>query len=295
MTFTQLRILRAVARTGSMTRAAEELGTTQSAVSHALGLLERELGLTLFTRHGRGVSLTAAGSTVARRAELVLAHLEALRQEAATARAQSRGRLRVGVIPSAGARLLPPVLRAFAAAHPRACLTVLEGSDPEVLDWLQTGAVDVATLTTTATDPGLDTVPLARDRMLAVVPAAHRLATQADVDPADLARHPFIMSTGGCEPLITHLVRQADATLRCHYRVRDTGSIIAMVAEDLGVSIVPELALPARLSGVRAVPLRPEGTRVIRLGLPAGGAASPMATAFAALARQEVPPAYRHE
>ncbi|MEV0596976.1 LysR family transcriptional regulator [Nonomuraea cavernae] len=291
MTFTQLRILVTVARTGNMTRAADELATTQSAVSHALRLLESELGLTLFTRNNHGVTPTGAGRAAIRRAVLILAQLDALEQEAAAARGESRGRLRVGVIPSANASLLPRVLRAFTTAHPGVTLTVLEGSDEEVLDWLVTGAVDVATLTTVA--PGPATTPFARDRMLAVLPAAHRLSSRPTVAVTDLARHPFIMSTGGCEPLITDLVRRAGASLRCHYRVRDTGSILALVAEDLGVSIIPELALPARTTGVCAIPLEPEETRTILLGLPEAGAASPMATALTALALDEVPPAHR--
>ncbi|TDD38785.1 LysR family transcriptional regulator [Nonomuraea terrae] len=281
MTFTQLRILRAVARTGNMTRAAEELDTTQSAVSHALRALERELGVTLLARGGTGVSLTAAGRAVCHRASLILTQLEALEQEAAAARGDDAGSLRVGVIPSANARLLPPILRAYGQAHPRVRLTVIEGSDDEVLEWLVTGAVDVATVT--ATGPGLTTFPLARDRLLAVLPSGHGLGAGPEVAVTDLARQPFIMSTGGCEPFIAELARQAGASLRCHYRVRDTGSILAMVAEGLGVSIMPELSLPARFPGVAVLPVVPQAVRTVLLALPADPL--PVAAAFAELAR----------
>ncbi|MFF4623016.1 LysR family transcriptional regulator [Nonomuraea jabiensis] len=285
MTFTQLRILLAVARTGNMTRAAEELNTTQSAVSHALRGLESELGLSLLVRGSHGVSLTAAGRAVRRRATLILTQLEALEQEVAAARGADTGSLRVGVIPSANARLLPRILRVFGEAHPRVRLTVIEGSDGEVLDWLRTGAADVGTLTAGAVAAdvaGLVTRPLATDRMLAVLPSGHALAERASVPVAELARHPFIMSTGGCEPLITALARAAGASLRCHYRVRDTGSILAMVAEGLGVTVVPELSLPAHHPGVHAVPLEPPSERTILLALPADPL--PAATAFAELA-----------
>ncbi|MEV4580156.1 LysR substrate-binding domain-containing protein [Nonomuraea jabiensis] len=285
MTFTQLRILLAVARTGNMTRAAEELNTTQSAVSHALRGLESELGLSLLVRGSHGVSLTAAGRAVRRRATLILTQLEALEQEVAAARGADTGSLRVGVIPSANARLLPRILRLYGEAHPRVRLTVIEGSDGEVLDWLRTGAADVGTLTAGAVPAdvaGLVTRPLATDRMLAVLPSGHALAEHASVPVAELARHPFIMSTGGCEPLITALARAAGASLRCHYRVRDTGSILAMVAEGLGVTVVPELSLPAHHPGVHAVPLEPASERTILLALPADPL--PAATAFAELA-----------
>ncbi|TMR89926.1 LysR family transcriptional regulator [Nonomuraea basaltis] len=280
MTFTQLRILQAVARTGNMTRAAEELATTQSAVSHALRALESELGIALLVRGNHGVSLTAAGRAVLRRATLILTQVEALEQEVAAARGQERGSLRVGAIPSANARLLPPILRMFGETHPRVRLAVMEGSDEEVLEWLQTGAADVATVTNAV--PGLVTRPLATDRMLAVLPSGHELSVRDPVPVAELGRHPFIMSTGGCEPLITELAREAGVSLRCHYRVRDTGSILAMVGEGLGVSVVPELSLPVHYAGVHAVPLDPAAERTILLALPADPL--PTATAFADLA-----------
>ncbi|MFI6788835.1 LysR family transcriptional regulator [Nonomuraea sp. NPDC050383] len=286
MTFTQLRILQAVARTGNMTRAAEELATTQSAVSHALRALESELGVALLVRGNQGVSLTAAGRAVCRRATLILTQAEALEQEVAAIRGQERGSLRVGVIPSANARLLPPILRRFAEAHPRVRLTVMEGSDNEVLEWLETGAADIATVSAAVDEAPLPAWsvarPLAADRMLAVLPSGHELSVRHSLPVAELARHPFIMSTGGCEPLITAIARAAGASLKCHYRVRDTNSILAMVAEGLGLSIVPELSLPAHHAGVHAIPLEPAAERIILLALPADPL--PTATAFAELA-----------
>jgi DNA-binding transcriptional LysR family regulator len=283
MTFTQLRILQAVARTGNMTRAAEELATTQSAVSHALRALEGELEIALLVRGNHGVSLTAAGHAVCRRATLILTQVEALEQEVAAAQEHERGNLRVGVIPSANARLLPPILRRFADAHSQVRLTVMEGSDDEVLEWLETGAADIATVSSGVWVPaGLVVRPLAADRMLAVLPSGHELGLCHSVSMVDLARHPFIMSTGGCEPLITALARAAGASLKCHYRVRDTDSILAMVAEGLGVSIVPELSLPAHRAGVHAIPLDPAAERTILLAWPTDPL--PTATAFAELA-----------
>ncbi|MEV4115233.1 LysR family transcriptional regulator [Nonomuraea sp. NPDC049695] len=298
MTLTQLRTLQAVARIGNMTRAAEELGTTQSAVSHALRALESELGVALLVRGNQGVSLTAVGRAVCRRATLILTQVEALEQEVAAAREHERGSLRVGVIPSANVRLLPPILRRFGDAHSQVQLTVMEGSDDEVLEWLETGAADIVTVSAgvagnagatsavraagAALPAGLVARPLAVDRMLAVLPSGHELGVRHSVPVAELARYPFIMSTGGCEPLITALARAVGASLTCHYRVRDTNSILAMVAEGLGVSIVPELSLPAQGRGVHVVPLDPVAERTVLLALPVDPL--PTAAAFAELA-----------
>jgi DNA-binding transcriptional LysR family regulator len=282
VTFAQLRALHAVARTGNMTRAAEELGTTQPAVSHALRGLERELGVTLLHRRRDGVALTAAGRAVHERAAAILAELEGLREDAAQERARTGGRLRVGVIGSVNERLLPEIVRAFSEQHGDVTLGVLEGSDAEVLEWLQTGAVDVATLTSPA--PGVSTTPLARDDMLAIVPAGHRLAAQPAIALSDLAADPFIMPTGGCEPLIVALAQRAGVELRCHYRVRDTAAIVAMVADGLGVTIMPELCVPATNGSISALALDPREERRIVLGLPADGTPLPAARAFVEVA-----------
>lgn len=286
MTLSQLRVLQAVARTGSMTRAAGELGTTQPAVSHALRSLERELGVTLLIRLNNGVSLSAVGRAVSRRADLILNQLEALHQEVAAARGQREGRLRIGVIPSVNARLMPHLLQAFRATHNRIELRVLEGADAEVLEWAQTGAVDLATVTSTA--PDLTTTPLASDRMVAILPASHPLATGHAIRLENLAREPFIMSTGGCEPLITDITRRAGVRLRCHYRVRDTNSILAMTAEHLGVTIMPELALPTNTPGVCVLPLEPTQQRTILLAHLSDTIPLPAANTFIDLARHAV-------
>jgi DNA-binding transcriptional LysR family regulator len=277
MTFAQLRALHAVALTGNVTRAAEQLLMTQPAVSHAIRGLERELGVALLVRRAGGVSLTAVGASVAERAGIILAQLESLRADASAAADQTSVTLRLGVLPSANARLVPPLLRAYATAHPDVRVTVIEGSDSEVLDWLRTGAVDVAVVAQAGEE--LVTAPLAVDELLAVIPLDHPLAAQGSVAIADLGHEPFIMSTGGCEPIVSALARAADVRLRRHYEVRDTASIAAMVRERLGVTIMPELSIPDDRSGLRVLPLDPAAHR--RLSLAVLADAEPLAAAVA--------------
>jgi DNA-binding transcriptional LysR family regulator len=277
VTFAQLRALHAVALTGSVTRAAEQLLMTQPAVSHAIRGLERELGVSLLVRRSDGVSLTSVGAAVAERAAIVLAQLEGVRADAAAAAEQHAVTLRIGVLPSANARLMPALLREFGADHPDVRVTLLEGSDPEVLDWLRTGAVDVAVVAEPAED--LLTAPLAADDLLAVLPAGHPRAAQSSIAVAALADEPFIMPAGGCAPLITALARAADVRLRRHYEVRDTVSILAMVRERLGVTIMPELSIPDERHGVRVLPLAPPAQR--RLALAVLADAEPLPAALA--------------
>jgi DNA-binding transcriptional LysR family regulator len=282
VTFAQLRALQAVARTGNVTRAADELGTTQPAVSHAVRNLERELDVALLIRRSTGVMLTPAGRDVSDRAGQILTQLEGLHQAVDAARGQICGSLRLGVIPSINASLLPRILRAFHASYRSVRLTVLEGSDHEVVEWLQTGAVDVATITTPADN--LATTPLVSDQMMAILPADHPLSARTALAVEDIAQEPFIMSASGCEPLIADLARRAKVRLRSHYHVRDSNSILGMVAERLGVTIMPELALRTDAVGVRAIPLTPREHRTVLLAVPADAPALPTATAFVELA-----------
>jgi len=277
MTFAQLRALHAVALTGNVTRAAEQLLMTQPAVSHAIRSLERELGVALLVRRSDGVSLTAVGAAVSERASIILGQLESLRADAAAAADQKAVTLRVGVLPSANARLMPPLLRAYADAHPDVRVTVLEGSDPEVLDWLRTGAVDVAVVAQAEGD--LEVAPLAIDELLAVLPVEHPLASRGAVAIAELGNEPFIMAAGGCEAIISALARAAEVRLRRHYEVRDAASIAAMVRERLGVAIMPELSIPDDRNGLRVLPLDPAAHR--RLNLAVLADAEPLAAALA--------------
>jgi DNA-binding transcriptional LysR family regulator len=186
---------------------------------------------------------------------------------------------------------MPALLREFGAAHPDVRVRVLEGSDPEVLDWLRTGAVDVAVVAEPFDD--LLAVPLAVDDLLAVLPIDHALAAQEAAAIADLAREPFIMPAGGCEPIISGLARAAGVRLRRHYEVRDTASITAMVRERLGVTVMPELSIPDDRSGLRVLPLEPPAQR--RLSLAVLHDAEPLPAAMALMSLSRVRSAVRAE
>lgn len=284
VTFAQLRAFAAVVHAGSFSAAAEELKMTQSAVSHAVRGLERELGTQLLSRGPGGVRLTDAGQLALQRAHAILAEGDAMRRQARDARGVEQGRLRVGTVPSAGARLLPGILGAFRRHRPDVQVTQLEGSDPEVLDWLRTSAIDVAIVGTPADDCRAEV--LTRDEFMAVLPAVHPLAGQAALSLHSLASVPFIMSAGGCEPLITQLAEAEGVRLRIHYEVRDPASLVAMVAEGLGATVMPSLALPAGAPGIRIAPLSPPAFRDLIVATPGDSKPIPAARAFSAEARR---------
>src|SRR5262245_20307167 len=191
MTLGQLRMLVEVGTLGGFSRAARSLRRSQPGVSQGIAALEEELGVTLVRRARGKVTLTEAGHRVAERARGVLAGVDDIRATASAARGVERGTLRLGVLSSAAAVVLPELAERFQSRHPRLLLRVLRGSDEEVRRWLESGLVDAAVLTLPA--PGLVTRELGRDAWWAVLPRMHPLGARPTVTLAELSGYPFIL------------------------------------------------------------------------------------------------------
>ena len=284
MTLAQLQAFVTVIETGSFTAASEVLGMTQSAVSHSIASLETELGVMLLERDRTGITLTEVGKKVIVQARDMLAHAEQIRQETAAARGLEQGKLRLGSFPSVSARLLPGMIREFRRCYPGIEVVLFEGMDQEVREWITSRAVDVGFVTLPT--KGMEIVPVAQDEMLVVVAASHPLAEQTHVRIEQLVHESFILSKGGCEPLIMALFRKAKAFPNTQFEVRDMGTILAMVQEGIGITIVPEFALSTMLTGVHVLHLRPSVLRRLALAVSSFSTASPAVTAFLHHAQQ---------
>lgn len=277
MNLPQLRAFAAVAGTGKVTDAAADLAVSQSAVSHALASLEAELGLQLIVRDRAGSTLTDAGRMLLPHARNALDAVNRLTDEATALAGLQRGRLRVAAFPTA-CQLLPPVIRAFRRRFPAVEVILLQGTDQEVSDWITTGIADLGVVT--GPRPDLASVPLADDEMLAALPSDHPLAGQAGIAVADLADDPFLLSAGGCEPLIRRIHDEAGVPFAPAQRVHEMTTLLAMVREGLGISIVPELALRTGPDGLAALPLRPRAPRHLLLAWADMAGPGPAARAF---------------
>lgn len=193
MDLQQLRYVVAVAETRSFTRAAERCFVVQSALSHQVAKLERELGLRLFARTSRRVELTQAGEAFLPAARESLAAAARAVSEAAAALGEVRGRLSVGVIPTVAAVDIPDLLERFRQAHPDVRVAMTVGSSWEMTERVAGGELDVAFLGLPEGDEpqGVEARELARDDLVAVLPADHRLATRSPITLADIAEEVF--------------------------------------------------------------------------------------------------------
>jgi DNA-binding transcriptional LysR family regulator len=247
----RLLILDAVAREGSMTAAAAALAYTPSAVSQAIGALEREAGAQLVDRGPRGVRLTEAGAVLARHAAALRERLALAADELDDVKGLRAGRLRIAAFPSAGSVLVPPAIAAFRAAHPGVELTLEEAEPPVAADGLRDGRYDVAVVFEYDFEAMLDPAGLAlhalgTDEMLVALPPAHPLADADPVPMAALAAETWVASQDpGCKRLLTHGAGRAGFTPKVAFASDDYGAVGRLVLAGVGVALVPALAAPA--------------------------------------------------
>lgn len=280
MTATKYEVLVKVAELGSLTKAAEALGCSQSNVSHVISALEEEFGFPLFQRGRGGARLTPDGQRVLPAVRSVLSGSERLRQTVAAIRGLDAGTVRVGAFSSVAVHWLPGMIKAFAQDYPNIEFGLSNGDYHDVELWLSEGSVDLGfvTLPTVLACP---CIPLCEDRLLLVVPTDHRLAGKAVCPLSELAGESFISLLENSDQDMRKVLEQADVRPNIRYVTKDDYAILAMVENGLGVSIMPELLLRGRTANVRILELESRPTRTIALAAPEISMDSPCAARFA--------------
>jgi DNA-binding transcriptional LysR family regulator len=261
----QLRYVLAVAETGGFTRAAERCHVVQSALSHQIARLERELGARLFDRTSRRVRLTPAGAAFLPAARQCLDAAERAAAEVAAAVGEVRGRLAVGLIPTVAAVDVPRALRAFRQRHPQVRINLRVGASEELVARVREGALDVAFLglPTTTRPEGVAARELARDRLVAVVAPEHPLARQATVSLRRLATEVFVdMPAGTAGRIQSDLAFAAAGLTRdVAFEVTSADFIARLISQDLGVAMLPSAYVP-QLTGVVTIEVSDAPARV---------------------------------
>ncbi|MGD8190910.1 LysR family transcriptional regulator [Brevibacillus ginsengisoli] len=243
MTLIQFEVLLTVVKEGSFTKAGDVLGMTQSAVSHIISNLESELGVTLLIRDRRGIKLTAAGEKVVNHVEQIIQHVDLLQSDLLAYKGLAKGTIRIGSFPSVSAHLLPLAMKTFRASYPEIELIFLDGTNQEVRNWLFTGAIDVGFVS--LPDSEFETTFIVHDEMKVLVPSTHSLASKRSLEVEDIRDEAFIMTKGGCEGMIRKIFKACNPDIK--YEVKETSTILTMVQQGFGITILPSMALPAKL------------------------------------------------
>ena len=256
-----LAALEAVARTRSFGGAARELGYTQSAVSQQIAQRERIVGQRLFDRPGgpRRVEPTEAGVLLLGHADAIVAQLDAARADMAALAEGSAGTLRVGIYQSVGARLLPALVRRFRAQWPRVGVRVREESSAEdLLRLLEHGELDLTFADLPLRDGPFEWAEVLQDPYVLLVSARSELAKLDSAPPLrEVAKLPLIgrRTTDEPERFLAGRVPEVNVV----FRTDDNGTLGALVAEDLGAAIEPQLVVDPRDPAVKMLPF---GSRI---------------------------------
>jgi len=251
------RLLVAVADHGSITAAAERVGMTQSAASQAMASMEAALGAQLFTREPRKTLPTALGGRVIEHARVMMGAMQAIRTTVDESRPLLSGSLRIASFPMVLATFLTPLLQRFRQLHPGIEITTLDVTDSEVHALLDAELIDLGVVLNP--EPARNATVLGRDFWMAVLPTHHPIAQRpadATVSLEALLQQPFVLATGGCTANARSLGALAGLTLRdIRVEVREWSSAYSLVREGVGVTLVPQMALPPQLNGLRVMPL----------------------------------------
>jgi LysR family transcriptional regulator, cys regulon transcriptional activator len=248
MTFQQLRYLMAVVEQDlNITLAARQLRTSQPGVSRQLKVLEDELGFNLFERRGRALAhITAAGQDIIARAGHVLRELQNMQRAAAALNGEDAGSLSIATTHTQARYVLPPIIRAFRAKHPRVLVHLHQGTSEQIADMTARDRVDFAIATgSEELSPHLVRLPIYRWHRAVIVPRKHPLATIKKLTLESLAEHPiitYVFSLSGRSSLQA-LFETAGLSLDLALTAWDSDVIKTYVRIGLGVGILAKLAV----------------------------------------------------
>lgn len=247
----QLRYLCAVAELRHFSKAAEVCNVTQSTLSAGIQELESQLGVTLFERNKKQVLVTPVGEKLLVQARALLGDMEDLVATARASQAPLSGEIRLGVIPTIGPFLLPPMLRELRKSYPGLKLYLKEGLSGELLHKLQQGELDLILLALPYPLPDMHVVKLFEDEFILLLPPGHPLQARKTISQKDLrGMKLLLLEEGHC--LREHALEACKlerTQMDLVYQGSSLHTLVQMVANGLGITLIPAMAMDADILG----------------------------------------------
>ncbi|EMF8048012.1 LysR family transcriptional regulator [Serratia marcescens] len=286
----QLRVFVAVARHGSFSRAGEAIGLTQSAVSHSVKELEAEVGVRLLDRTTREVMLTDAGLRLANRVERLLDELQAALLDARSFGVQRSGTVRVATSQTISAHLMPQCIAAGEREYPEIRIMLRDQAQQQVLHSVRNAEVDFGIVVDPVQAVDLECEAVLHEPFLLLCRDDHPFAAQQEVRWSALNGCRLVLQdyASGSRPLIDSALRQQGVEAQVVQEIGHPATLFPMVAEGIGISIFPALALPLPEGGrLRVRRLVPEINRALMLVRRKNRSLTPAAEAIWQVARQQ--------
>jgi DNA-binding transcriptional LysR family regulator len=248
MKLSQIRSFVAVARCGKFSQAAIELDLTQPTVSHAIATLEADLGLQLLFRGKKGVNLTPAGERILVHCDRLLQSMEDIQQEANRCKSLGSGKIRISAFRGAAAQLLPKIRAEFQSKHPQIEVKIVEEKDcPQVEQMVYEGKADLG-FTILPTSKDLTTIEVLRDNYVVLLPPNLKLDFSGDscqISWKQLLELPIISypHQNSCFKQIRNYFASAGYCFEPAEQVRESDTIVSLVATGSGAAILPQLSV----------------------------------------------------
>ncbi|EEQ96291.1 LysR family transcriptional regulator [Brucella sp. ZJ1_1] len=257
----QLRLLEAVAETGSVGAAARRLRLTQSGASQAIATLEKILGVEVLARKRDGAALTAFGQSILADAKAALQAIDRIEVQARCRASGAPERLRVAAIPSQLQYVLPGLRKTFQRLYPGIEFSAFEGGHDDVSLWVRDGIADLGI--TSLPTPELEAREVGREELV-VVGRRDDPFMRNDTVAAEELRNRQLIAAAGCEMIIDRIIHGDGETRSEQVRTRDVATVLEMVRHGIGTTLLSEISLPdADLHGLRARRLNPATFRTV--------------------------------
>lgn len=263
MTLLTYQVFKTVADQGSFRKAADILGLTPSAISHAVSSMEAELGFAILNRSKNGVTLTNYGERLLPYVNGVLNSDESLQQVIAEFNGLKQGRIRVGCFSSVCTNWMPQIMHSFQKQYPAITIELFQGTYDDVAYWIRSGIADIGFLSVSSA-ADLPIEPLYKDPLICVVPKGmKRTGSGKTMGIDELRGQEFVTQRESTDADIQKFMKENDLNVKSNYHVVDDLSTIAMVANDFGICLMPEMVMNDIPYEVDCYPLAEEAYRIV--------------------------------
>lgn len=277
-----LRLVAAIAESGSLTRAAARIHLAPSSASHRLTQFEATLGTPLFIRHARGLKPTVAGESLLRHARQVFAQLEQMHADLAPYAKGLHSQVTVFANTNAINCFLPEDLGDFLREHLRIRVSLEEHPSPAIIQSVASGQVEIGVVAAEGKLSGLETQAYRRDRLVVIVPSDHLLADRKALDFSEVLDQPFVCLHAGSaiHTFMMNTAAQLGGNLDVRIQVRSFNAVCRMVAAGVGIGMVPNSSIVA-VDGLKTVKINDAwAPRDLQLCVRSRTALSPAAAAL---------------
>jgi len=268
MSLVKYEIFSKAAEVNSFTKTAEELGLTQSAVSHAITSLEKEFNFPLFIRNNSAIKLTQNGKDLLITIREILYYNDMLKQEINAINGLNKGTVKVGVFSSISTNWIPYIIKEMEEKYPYIEIQLIEGNYAEIEKWLLDSEIECGFVNNKSTSlHSFDIVELKTEPLLCVVSEQSPLHSNKHLSVEDIENAPFIMPAYQCFNDIQLFFKENNIEPNIRFENMNENSIFSMVENNLGISILPEMIIPKGLNSIKVIPLEIAQTRTIGLAI----------------------------